>query len=656
MTWISALNGWQWAVLLAVPPLVFLLYFLKLRRQPQIVASTYLWKRALEDMQVNSLWQRLRRNLLLWLQLLFLLALIFACLRPGISGLQPAGQRWIFLIDQSASMAASAGGASRLDAAKQQVQDQLNSLAGRDVAMVIAFSDRADIRQGFTTDRRRLQQSVVSIEATARTTDIREALRAAAGLANPGRASFGGMNDIQVAEALPAKVFVFSDGGFPPLTEFDLGNLDIEYRPVGSGDVDNVAIEALAALRDDEEPEKVMIYGRLSNYSANDLEVGVALTVDGAFSDAKRVPIQAGQEAGLEFELTAALDAAALFKLEIERPDQLALDNVAYAALRPRRSTQVLLVTPGNKAIETALSTAAIQAMADVQIVSDTVLDATGDQAFDYSPFDLVIFDQRPPQQLPDTNTLCIGCKPPGEGWQAGEPSGPVQLIDLDRTHPMMEFLEIGSIRIVEGFSIAGGEGSRVLIRSDIGPVLSVAPRGPYQDAALGFALVRETAEKNEVNTDWTIKRSFPIFVFAAVEYLGGGSTQTAAPSVLPGQPMGLNVSKRMERFEIELPDGTTSQLDRSPGGQLVWTDTDQLGSYQVRSPAGASLETFAVNLFAPSECRLEVAQDIQLGEEKIAASAVARPGRREFWRWMLLAGFGLLVAEWFIYNRRVFI
>ena len=60
-----------------------LLYFLKLKRQPLEVPSTYLWSRTIEDLHVNSIWQRLRRNLLLFLQILLILLLMLALLRPG---------------------------------------------------------------------------------------------------------------------------------------------------------------------------------------------------------------------------------------------------------------------------------------------------------------------------------------------------------------------------------------------------------------------------------------------------------------------------------------------------------------------------------------------------------------------------------------------
>ena len=41
--------------LLLVPLLLILLYFLKLKRKPLQVPSTFLWRRVIEDLHVNSL-------------------------------------------------------------------------------------------------------------------------------------------------------------------------------------------------------------------------------------------------------------------------------------------------------------------------------------------------------------------------------------------------------------------------------------------------------------------------------------------------------------------------------------------------------------------------------------------------------------------------
>ena len=67
------LNMLSWIGLVSIPLLVILLYFLKLKRQPLEVPSTYLWSRTIEDLHVNTIWQRLRQSLLLFLQLLLLL-------------------------------------------------------------------------------------------------------------------------------------------------------------------------------------------------------------------------------------------------------------------------------------------------------------------------------------------------------------------------------------------------------------------------------------------------------------------------------------------------------------------------------------------------------------------------------------------------------
>src|SRR5262249_9479914 len=119
-SFINMLTWWQWGLLALVPPAIIALYFLKLKRQPLSVPSTYLWSRAIEDLHVNSLWQRLRHSLLLLLQLLLIFLLMFTLVRPGWTGTELTGERFIFLIDTSASMAASDVSPTRLDQAKRQ--------------------------------------------------------------------------------------------------------------------------------------------------------------------------------------------------------------------------------------------------------------------------------------------------------------------------------------------------------------------------------------------------------------------------------------------------------------------------------------------------------------------------------------------------------
>ncbi len=256
MSWIPTLGGWSW-LLAAVPLGIILLYFLKLRREPVEVPSTYLWSKTIEDLHVNSLLQRLRRSLLLLLQLLAVTLAAIALFRPGIRGETSGQGRTVFLLDTSASMQATdlEGGESRFDKAKRLIAGRIETMSDSESAMLVTFSDRPETVQSFTSDRRRLSDALDRVRVTNHPTDILGALKAADGLANPRRSSeVGDVNDVQVADAMPADLLIYSDGGFQTVTEFSLGNLIPQFISIGSSDVTNLAITAFSAERNVEQP------------------------------------------------------------------------------------------------------------------------------------------------------------------------------------------------------------------------------------------------------------------------------------------------------------------------------------------------------------------------------------------------------------------
>src|SRR5919107_4353576 len=121
MTWFPNFTNWQAGLLAGalVVPSLLILYFLKLRRREQTVPSTLLWRKAIQALQVNAPFQKLRRNLLLFLQLLLLALLILALAKPVANVTPTPGQTTVILVDRSASMAAkTADGKTRLDEAK----------------------------------------------------------------------------------------------------------------------------------------------------------------------------------------------------------------------------------------------------------------------------------------------------------------------------------------------------------------------------------------------------------------------------------------------------------------------------------------------------------------------------------------------------------
>lgn len=671
----SSLGPAGWALVGLVPPAIFALYFLKLKRQPLEVPSTYLWHRVIEDLHVNSLWQKLRKSLLLFLQLLIVALAILALLRPGWQGQSLSGQRFIFLIDNSASMSATDAprDATRLAEAKKRVGALVEQLRSDMSAMIITFAQEPDVVQEFTNNRRLLREALERIEPTAGKTDLTGALQLADGFANPGKVYDPESDtDLEVTQQQPVDLYIFSDGRFRNVSDFSLGNLEPLFLPVGTFEATNLGITAFNTRRIEDRPEQQQAFVQAANFSNEEQTVGIDLYLDDELIDAVELKIPAGGASSTNFtlaeeaagELRAQLDLAAGFD------DALVADNKAYCALENRQDGRVLLVTPRNNPLEAALSTQRANRFAKVEMIAPQVLKTqefkTQAQTENY---DLIIFDQCVPEEMPQSNTLFVGRVPPLESWKAKASEektfGP-QVTDWDRSHPLLNLIELGNVLIYDSFVVKPPAGGRVLVDSTNGPVMSIAPRDRYEDAVLGFEIVGRDEEGNYAfNTNWSRKLSFPSFWLNVLEYFA--QAESSSRSVSPGDVVELRVNSLAEQLEVKLPSGASRTIRAKQPGRLVFTETDQLGAYEVQDN-GETVKRFAVNLFdrEESDVALEVRQEgddgvkevnsIEIGYVDVDAQSPTAPVRRELWKPVLLMALVILVLEWYIYNRRVYV
>ena len=120
------------AALLALVPLaaaVILLYLLKLRRRELVVPSVLLWRRAVEDVQANAPFQRLRYSLLLLLQLAALTALVGGLAGPFVMTQRLGGKSTVLVLDASASMRAADVAGGRFEEARRKAQEVVSGMA-----------------------------------------------------------------------------------------------------------------------------------------------------------------------------------------------------------------------------------------------------------------------------------------------------------------------------------------------------------------------------------------------------------------------------------------------------------------------------------------------------------------------------------------------
>lgn len=654
------LSWWQWLLVLLVPPAIVLLYFLKLRRQPLEVPSTFLWRKSIEDLHVNSIWQRLRQNLLLFLQLLIVALAIFALLRPGYRGSKLIGDRFIFLVDNSASMNSTDVSDSRLAESKRRVAEMIDQMRSGDVAMIVSFSDSARVEQLFTDNRRELRRRLDAIRPTNRSTSLGEALRVAAGLANPGRQfEFG---DNRVSEGLPATLYILSDGKFPDVQGFSLGNLKPVYVPIGIPDASNVGVTSFAVQRTEGRTDRSQAFARIENNGKQDAKVNVTLRHDGRVIDADEVSIKAQEGSGVAFSLDDI--NSGMLEVRISPGGSLASDDRAWTVVSPPRRGKVLLVTPGDDALVFALSTPRATELADIAIAKPSVLESKEHlQQAASGAYDLIIYDQCQPKAMPQANTLFIGRLPPLSTWgfdgkaAPKELTGP-QVIDIETAHPLMQLIELGNVIFVKAIEMKVPAGGTKLIDSNAGVLFAVAPREGFEDAVLGSEIVGvdEKGEKSP-NTNWPLRLSFPVFVLNALEYLGGSRQAADAGNIAPGRLITLRSASNAERVTVRSPSGQVDDLTRTKGGTFNYADTDELGVYQVQE-GKKSTQAFAVNLFdsAESDIRPRPENTIKIGYVDVAGEGSSEGTRRELWRPLLLMAFFALLGEWYIYNRRVYI
>jgi hypothetical protein len=722
------------ALLLIVPAIV-LLYFLKLKRKSLQVPSTFLWRKSIEDLHVNSLFQWLRENILLLLQVLAVLILIYGVMGFRFHGNTSRGRHYILVLDNSASMAATDVKPSRLEWAKQEALKEIDAASDEDFGMVIVFNSKATTVQAYTNNRAKLRQAVRSIVQTNRPTRIEEALNLADSLANPVRSTEdvasrpeGEVPD-KARTYVPPKgidttVHLFSDGRFASLSEATLagfnsrlagnssvlGNLNLQYHMAGLAgpeNANNLGIVAFNAIRlaDPSAPkgdldfQKLQILLRVRNYRHD--PATVKLRLDAAIGgriihpDQKTLELPARKITKAEGEDQEARDepgeasvSFVLPPLDLRRTtvlhaylektnDLLPLDDEAWLVVGTVRKAKVLLVGPPNPVLNAFFDQDATGKVAAVERLP--VKDLVG-EAYQKSArsgrVDLVIFDRcAPADDMPEANTFLIDRPPPP--WQRSkQPMKNPYLVVARKDHPLLQHLTtLWDVGVADAFkfdikndlteegkrrlALPAGDPqawslpplTRLIEAGGETPMLFALPRGSFTDLVMTFPLIND---KGDLTTDWPLRTSFPLFMRNVLFNLGNVRDAVREESVQPGEPMLLRPEAGVQSLKVVSPRGEATKLERNRRAEFTFGSTEELGVYQViRDDAGE--RGFAVNLLDANESNIEPRRAIQIGSERVVAGE-ERKQPLELWKWIILLALILLMLEWYIYNRRIYI
>jgi hypothetical protein len=669
------LDGWTAAAAAAiVVPSLLILYFLKLRRREMPVSSTLLWKKAIQDLQVNAPFQRLRRNLLLFLQMLLLLLLCLALAQPILNYQRGAGPLTVILIDRSASMGATdgQGGVTRLDEAKRRAKELVDTLPRNGVAMVITFDDGAETLQAYTGDTGLLKSAIDSIRQTDRLTSLK--------LAYEYINAQSAFNPAQNRPNRPRPdVWLFSDGKVPDASTLDVQGT-LHFVPIGNPQSKNVAIVALSARRNFEHPTEVEIFARVANYGPDPVrDAQVLLSVNGMLRSASRGNLtllpeswdeahrQASglvEQGGVDFP-PLELPGGAVLTLQITgvAGDVLAADDKASLVLPPAKRLAVLLVSDPNPFLDAVLGVEPGLDDFDRMIPEEYATHLTGSGATASvalpKPYDIIVFNGYSPPAIPhDGNFIYFGAIPPDTKLTAEkDDSGNLvevdnnEVLDWQRDHPIMRYCDdIRNLNVGPMIKLQPTLDSTVLVTGNNGPMIVLHQEGRNRHLVIAFR-----AE----DTDWPLThRSWTWFIGNALQYLALGTEMNVRQSFQPG------ATPRIDRVELEKlgtippsisligPDGT-KKLDVPPSGDLVLPPLDHVGLYQTQPPI-PGFEQIAVNLCSADESDISPATEPPGGGTDSTIAGGGR-ARLDLWWWIVACGaLPLVMIEWWVYTRRV--
>ncbi len=685
--------------LTALVPVVAL-YFLKLKREERTVPSTLLWKKVIEDMQVNAPFQRLKYSLLLLLQILLVGLFGFSMARPYLNLGGLPGKKIVLLVDTSASMATrdagSDGKLTRLQAAVNDGIAKANDLRLGDEMALIAFDSEARQLSKFTSDRALLKQLLEGLEPRDLETHGEEAFEAALSL---------------IQNKDNAEVLVLSDGCFDDVKlekereKAAVGNTEdtkIESLPqrlrnfrfvaYGSDTSDNVGITAMNARTrtirkkgSTTEEVETVLFVNVENFAPVPREIVLSIATEGEQFPPKVIQLKAHSKrvepsaAGPDKDTESPDDARSeeVFKLPsgttgvvtariVSPRDKFPNDDTASVVIADTESVNVLVVTKGNYFLERAL--AAMRGLTWKKVDPDVFLkewEQKGQQAVEQ--YDACIFDRVAPVSWTDGGALFLGVLPPVSGFVKNEkPIEWPRINDWDTSHPLMRYVTFGNVTIKTAESWSVPKAAKIIVE---GPLQEEAqaelgadgkPKTKYVTRPLVAAFETDRVRVIGIafdifDTDWPSRPALPLFCRNALPWLAQASSRRRPSAQSTGKPLAIPAGLGNGTATLLKPDGSSENVQLSKDHTTLAKGTEKIGLYQLKGiPGEEKPRIYAFNLASRAESNNAAHTTLKIGDVNLESQPAAVQAKREVWRWLALAAAIVLLAEWWVYHRRV--
>ena len=623
---------WPWGLAwLGVAGAIGVLYLFKPRQFRVEFSSLWLWERSGEQERIRSLWQWLRRHLLLILQLLAAILGALALARPAVAALLPTTGHAVLVVDASASMLAGDGTPTRLDEAQNRAVELLAALPGSHQVSVVQLTNRAEVLLPGSRDRAAAREAVRRLRPAPTTTNLAEGLAVAEGLI--GRARRG-------------DIYLFTDAAFAVGALRPPAGLGLHIVPSGAGRSDNQAVETVHARRDAAGTVEAFI--RVRNYGNSPVTQEVLVFGNDELLEGQTVPLDPG--GAWETVMTGFPAGTERIEVRLDQPDLLPLDDIGVALVEAARPVRrLLLVGAQSESLERVL-----RSLPQVEVTSIAVEE--------YDPtavFDLYVLDGWMPAEPPSGHWLLID--PPtgqelvpvvgalGSGSALGD-NLQAPRIAYTQPSPLLRFVELSGVQVYIARRLSVPAWAEAVVGAREGPLILAGYPGNEGQRAVVFAF-----ELNPISTNLVNRSVFPVLMANVLDWLSGTSG-TRTTGISGGEALLIDPLPRATRVRIVTPRERIYEFDGHERFRFV--DTFAPGAYLVSQFADGELiaqERYLVGQIPTVESDLRPRNaviELAAASTTVVVPQAAEPVEQEWWRWLALAVLGLLAVEWWWYHR----
>jgi hypothetical protein len=548
---------------------------------------------------------------------------------------------------------------SRLEAAKEQAKIFVESLQSKafyslrdesDQMMVIGFDNSAKVMCNFTSDKRQLNRAIGAITPSDGVSSLAEAIVVAQAFAQ----SPGVEADYMSAEE-PAQLILFSDGQIRDLDQVVVGADDLTFHCMGESQ-QNVAVIAMQARRSYENPDEVSVFATLANYDASPITCDVQLSINNNVRAVKSVtvpPLRTDESSGAVIPGKLAVDFSLSYAeagvLEVRKllgsgeTDCLSCDDSAWAILPAPKKLSVLLVTGGNKVLESALQAcplAKLEQQSPAQFDSADPNDLSIEQRYD-----MIVLDNHVPAELPKCRYLVFGRPPDDIDVSTPQELENQVIVDWRTKHPVLKYVDLTNLFVARCHRMILPRDADVLAEFNETPAMALLRRNGSVFLLAGFDVLQ---------SNWPFEPGFVLFCYNAAGFLGMQLGAGQEMNLKVGEPIVVDGLDGQVTAQIDGPGFSGTEISSSVSGSLRFPSTDRAGTYRL-SISEQPDRFFAVNLLDPKESSIEPVREIVLsGQEVQAEEQQLSRANLPLWPFLVVLALILVCLEWIIYNYKV--